>query len=133
MRSWAGFRALPRLDHGPRKHVLRRYECHLILVFHESSQMFQSRLLLKDNLVHLEESVRVAPNISRLISAMRRQARLFTAFCLAGVAFGTLYLLTAKPLYTASTNVFIDNRQVRAMDVSKLFESSILENGEVES
>ena len=96
--------------------------------------MFQSRLLLKDNLVHLDESVRVAPNISRLISTMRRQARLFTAFCLAGVAFGTLFLLTAKPLYTASTNVFIDNRQARAIDdASKLFESSILDNGEVES
>jgi succinoglycan biosynthesis transport protein ExoP len=92
--------------------------------------MFQSRLRLNDNLVHIDESVQV----SRLISALRRQARLFTAFCLAGVAFGTLYLMTAKPLYTASANIIIDNRQVRAVhDVSTLAEWPILDNAEVES
>jgi succinoglycan biosynthesis transport protein ExoP len=92
--------------------------------------MFQSRLRLNDNLVHIDESVQV----SRLISAFRRQARLFTAFCLAGVAFGTLYLMTAKPLYTASANIIIDNRQVRAVhDVSTLAEWPILDNAEVES
>jgi succinoglycan biosynthesis transport protein ExoP len=96
--------------------------------------MFQPRSRLKDNLVHIDESVRAAPNISRLISALRRQARLFTAFCLAGVAFGTLYLMAAKPLYTASANIIIDNRQVRAVhDVSPLAERPILDNAEVES
>ena len=96
--------------------------------------MFQPRSRLKDNLVHIDESVRAAPNISRLISALRRQARLITAFCLAGVAFGTLYFMIAKPLYTASAKIIIDNRQVRAVhDVSTLAERPILDNAEVES
>jgi succinoglycan biosynthesis transport protein ExoP len=92
--------------------------------------MFQSRLRLNDNLVHIDECV----GVSRLISALRRQARLFTAFCLAGVAIGTLYLMIAKPLYTASANIIIDNRQVRAVhDVSTLSDWPILDNAEVES
>src|SRR6202045_3880736 len=92
--------------------------------------MFQSRLRLNDNLVHIDE----CGEVSRLISALRRQARLFTAFCLAGFTIGTLYLVVAKPLYTASASIIIDNRQVRAVhDVSTLSDWPILDNAEVES
>ena len=99
--------------------------------------MFQSRLDLKDSPVldradHLGESARAAPDISRQISTMRRQARLFTAVCLAGVAFGTLYVVTATPLYTASANIIIDNRQVRAVrDVSTLSDPKVPDAPEI--
>ncbi|MGH8615054.1 MAG: Wzz/FepE/Etk N-terminal domain-containing protein, partial [Gammaproteobacteria bacterium] len=74
-----------------------------------------------DRADYLDESVRAAPDISRQISAMRRQARLFTAFCLAGFAVGALYVLIATPLYTASSNIMTDDRPVRALhDVSTL-------------
>jgi polysaccharide biosynthesis transport protein len=99
--------------------------------------MYQSRLGLKDNLIHIDESAQTSPNISRLISAMRRHTILFTAFCLAGVALGAFYQMTATPLYTASVNVAIDNSQVRAVGavgaVSKPSDLSSPDNGEVES
>jgi len=88
--------------------------------------MLQSKWQMKDGRI-LErpepddESVRAAENISRLISAMRRHAGLFAAFCLSGFAVGVLYVLTATPLYTASATIMIDNRQVRAVhDISTL-------------
>jgi len=96
--------------------------------------MYQSRLGLKDNVIHIDESARAVPNISRLISAIRRQARLFTAFCLAGVAFGVLYLRIATPLYTASANILFDTRAVYPVqDSSKPPESRILDPTEAES
>jgi polysaccharide biosynthesis transport protein len=88
--------------------------------------MFQSPLSMKDDHTMdstdlVDKSARAADNISRLISTMRRQAKLFAAFSLSGVAAGTLYVMTATPLYTASANIIIDNRQVRAVrDVSTL-------------
>ncbi|MGH8612557.1 MAG: GNVR domain-containing protein, partial [Gammaproteobacteria bacterium] len=88
--------------------------------------MFQSPLPIKDDHTMdstdlVDKSARAADNISRLISAMRRQAKLFAAFSLSGVAAGTLYVMTATPFYTASTSIIIDNRQVRAVrDVSTL-------------
>lgn len=99
--------------------------------------MFQSRWQLKDG--HAldrpdlnDGSVRAADNISRLISAMRRHAKLFAAFCLAGVAVGALYVVTATPLYTATATIIIDNRQVRAVrDVSTLSDAPAIEGPEV--
>jgi succinoglycan biosynthesis transport protein ExoP len=95
-------------------------------IFYESSKMFQSQWRLKDGGAldlgeHTNESAQAADNIARLISAMRRQAMLFTAVSLASVAIGTLYVQTATPLYTASATIVLDNRQLRAIhDVSML-------------
>jgi polysaccharide biosynthesis transport protein len=87
---------------------------------------------------HVEESVKSAAAVSRLISALRRQAGLFVAFCLLGMAFGVIYLINTTPLYTASTSIIIDNRQVRAIhDVSALSDSPPMDatgvSAEVES
>ncbi|MGO8847679.1 MAG: GNVR domain-containing protein [Methylocella sp.] len=73
-------------------------------------------------------------SISRLISAMRRQAKPFAACCIAGFSLGALYLMSEKPLYTASANIIIDNRHVRAVrDMSTLSDSPLLDAAEVES
>ena len=104
---------------------------------YESSQMFQSRWQLKDGgaLERPElndESVQAADNISRLISAVRRQAKLFLAFCLAGLAVGTLFIVTATPLYTASATIILDSRQARALhDVSTLSDASPYDTAEI--
>ncbi len=80
---------------------------------------------------HIANSVRAADKFSRLISALRRHTRLVTAFCLAGVAVGTLYVMKATPLYTASASIIIDNRQVRAVhDISTLSDPPTLEIAE---
>ena len=61
--------------------------------------------------------------VSRLISALRRQAGVVIAFCVLGTSIGIVYVVTATPLYTASVNVMIDNRELRAVrDVSTLAE-----------
>ena len=94
--------------------------------------MFLSPLSLTDSLGldradHIARFVRAADNISRLFSAMRRHTKLFTAFCLAGVAVGTLYVMKTTALYTASAHIIIDNRQVRAVrDVSTLSDSPLM-------
>src|ERR1700730_8534036 len=88
---------------------------------------------LKDGLGvdRIDESVR-AVNILRLISALRRHAGLFAAFCLAGVAVGALYVVTATPLYTASAYIIIENRPIRAVrDVSTLSDAPAVEGPEV--
>jgi succinoglycan biosynthesis transport protein ExoP len=88
--------------------------------------MFQSPLRLKDGLgldrrEIIDEPERDLDNISRSISAMRRQAKLCLAFSLAGLAAGIIYVATATSLYTATTTIIVDNRQVRAIhDVSTL-------------
>jgi hypothetical protein len=87
---------------------------------YESVQMFQSPLPLKDGLgmdrgESINASVPAAHNISRLISALRRQARVVIACCLAGGAVGTVVIMTATPLYTASAAIIVDNRQVRVL------------------
>jgi succinoglycan biosynthesis transport protein ExoP len=59
--------------------------------------------------------------VSRMLSAARRHMLVVGGFCLAGIAVGSLYVVTATPVYTASARIFIDNRQVRAVrDVSAL-------------
>jgi succinoglycan biosynthesis transport protein ExoP len=84
---------------------------------YESLQMFRSPLPLKDGLgaERINASVPAAHNISRLISASWRQAKVFIACCLAGGAVGTLINMTATPLYTASAAIIVDNRQVRVL------------------
>lgn len=99
--------------------------------------MFQAPLPLKgglgvDRADLRDESVRPADNVSRMISAVRRRAMLFSAFCFGGIVVGTLYVVTATPLYTASANIIIDNRQVRAVrDVSTLSEPQAIDAPEV--
>ncbi|MDQ6868934.1 MAG: AAA family ATPase [Pseudomonadota bacterium] len=101
--------------------------------------MFRSPLPLKDGLgldraERVNASVPAAHNISRLISASRRQARVIIACCLAGGAVGTLFIKTATPLYTASAAIIIDNRPVRALrDISSLPDSLVLDNDPLES
>jgi uncharacterized protein involved in exopolysaccharide biosynthesis len=98
--------------------------------------MFQTRLRLNNNpgldrAHHINESALDTASISRLISVIRRQARLFIVFCGVGVAFGTLYLVKAKPLSYGFRHIIIDNRQMRVIhDVSKLSDS---DNAEVQS
>ncbi len=94
--------------------------------------MFQSRMHLNHNpgLDHVEESVRAAAAVSRLISAVRRQAAVFAVFCFLGVAGGVVYLMIATPLFTSAARIMIDNRQVRAIhDVSALSDSAPIDTG----
>jgi succinoglycan biosynthesis transport protein ExoP len=107
---------------------------------YESSQMFTPQLHLNNNLGlgragRDDGSEGPSFGISHLISAIRRQAKPFGACCIAGVALGAAYLMIAKPLYTASANIMIDNRQLRSIrDISTLSDSSALDyNPEVES
>ena len=99
--------------------------------------MFQTPLRLKDGLgldrrELIDEPERGVDNISRSISAMRRQARLFLAFALGGLAIGTAYVMTATPLYTASATIILDSRQVRAVhDVSTLSDASPNDTAEI--
>ncbi len=103
----------------------------------ESFQMLQSSWRLKDTLCldraePAGDAARAAENFFRLVSAMRRQFGLFVAFCLVGIAVGTLYVMTATPLYTASATLILDNRQVRAVrDVSSLSDPVALDAPEV--
>ncbi|HXW71853.1 MAG TPA: Wzz/FepE/Etk N-terminal domain-containing protein [Methylocella sp.] len=83
----------------------------------------------RDSLV--EASVR-AVNILRLVSAIRRRAWIFAAFCLSSICVGVLYVLTATPLYTASANIVLDKRQVRSIrDVSTLSDTPMLDAPEI--
>jgi polysaccharide biosynthesis transport protein len=69
-----------------------------------------------------------AVNFLRLISALRRRVGLFVVVCLSGIATGALYVLTATPLYTASANIIIENREIRAVrDVSPFSDPAMLD------
>jgi succinoglycan biosynthesis transport protein ExoP len=98
--------------------------------------MFQSPLHLKDSLDfdHADlvgASVR-ATNMLRLLSSMRRQAWLFTVIFLTVAAIGAIYALTATPLYTATANIMIDNRQLRSVhDVSTLSDPPMVDVPEI--
>jgi polysaccharide biosynthesis transport protein len=76
-------------------------------------------------------------SVSQLISALRRQAGVVIAFCVLGTILGIVYVVNATPLYTASADVMIDNRQIRAVrDVSTFLEQQVdasAINTEVES
>jgi len=99
--------------------------------------MLQSRLPLRDTIglgstELIAESMLAAHNISRLISAVRRQAKLFLAFCLAGFVVGTIYVVTATPLYTASATIMLNSREVRALhDVSTLSDPQPYDTAEI--
>src|ERR1700720_4264218 len=81
--------------------------------------LYPSRLRLNDK-IGLErvdqskEGSHSSVNISHIISVMRRQAIPFFAFCLFGLASGIAYVITTKPLYTATVPIGLDSRQVRA-------------------
>jgi succinoglycan biosynthesis transport protein ExoP len=101
--------------------------------------IFPSPITLKDAVGidrtdGIDTSVSAADNISRLISALRRRARLVIVFCLAGAAAGVLYIIVSTPLYTATAQIIIDNRQVRAVrDVSTLSDWPVEMAGVVDS
>jgi polysaccharide biosynthesis transport protein len=90
--------------------------------------MLQARFPIKDEFGlerrdYAEEAHSTA-HLSQFISALRRQALLVLGFCLAGLLMGGAYLAVAKPRYTASANIMIDNRQLRAVrDVSAFSDS----------
>jgi succinoglycan biosynthesis transport protein ExoP len=97
-------------------------------VLTKSLQMLQRDWRLNGGL-SVEQSVRAADNMTRLIAALRRQAWLVVALCLAGLGIGALYIATATPLYTASANILIDNREVRAVhDISTLSDPTRLDD-----
>ncbi len=99
--------------------------------------MFQTPLRLRDGvgldrreLVDTPE--RGLDNISRSISAIRRQAALFLAFAVGGLTIGMIYLMSATPLYTASATIILESRQVRAVhDVSTLSDASPNDTAEI--
>ncbi|MGH8612564.1 MAG: Wzz/FepE/Etk N-terminal domain-containing protein [Gammaproteobacteria bacterium] len=101
--------------------------------------IFQSPITLKDAVGidradGIDTSVSAADNISRLISALRRHTRLVIVFCLAGAAAGILYIIVSTPLYTATAQIVIDNRQVRSVhDVSTLSDWPVEMAGFVDS
>jgi polysaccharide biosynthesis transport protein len=62
--------------------------------------------------------------LSQFVSAVRRQSLLLIGCCLGGLLLGAGYLAVAVPRYTATANIMIDTRQVRALrDVSMLSDS----------
>ena len=72
-------------------------------------------------------------DLEYLIGAGRRQARVIIAGCLIGLALGLAFIITAVPRYTASSNVLIDNKDLRvAQQVSGVTEVTI-DPGAVES
>jgi polysaccharide biosynthesis transport protein len=73
-------------------------------------------------------------SIAHIISVMRRQAKPFLVFCLVGLISGIAYVITVKPLYTATVNIILDNREVRALhDVSILNDAPHADSAEIES
>ncbi len=81
-----------------------------------------------------EEGSHSSISISHIISVMRRHAIPFFVFCVIGLASGIAYVITAKPLYTATVHIGLDNRQVRALhDVSMLSDAPPADSAEIES
>ena len=48
-------------------------------------------------------------DLDRLLAAARRQMRVVGTFALIGIALGIVYLLFTPPVYTASTNILLDD------------------------
>jgi polysaccharide biosynthesis transport protein len=94
--------------------------------------MFQSRFRLNSLTVtgagqegHVVTSVPTIDKISRVISAARRHMWHIIACCLVCLAAGSLYVVRATPLYTASAQIIMDYRQARVVhDVSTLTDES---------
>jgi polysaccharide biosynthesis transport protein len=100
--------------------------------------LYPSRLRLNDK-IGLEradqskEGSHPSINISHIIPVMRRQAIPFFAFCLFGLASGIAYVITTKPLYTATVPIGLDNRQVRALNsVAMLSDAPPADSAEIE-
>ena len=51
-------------------------------------------------------------DLEYLFSAVRRRLRIFLLACAAGIALGIVYIGTAVPLYTAYTDILIDERRL---------------------
>lgn len=72
------------------------------------------------HLVHPQHSMHEAQSdmfdLEYLFAAARRRFRVFVAACIVGVAFGIAYVVTAVPLYTAFTDLLIDDRRPAAPD-----------------
>jgi len=101
--------------------------------------MLQSRVRLNANVgmnqaAFSDDSAGNAHRISLMISAARRQMIPFIACALVAIALGFVYLAMATPLYTASSEIIIDNRQVRAVqELSTLSDSPALDTAAIES
>jgi polysaccharide biosynthesis transport protein len=61
----------------------------------------------------LDQSQQSFAAAARLIAAVRRQALVAAGCMAAGLIVGTIYLLTATPLYTATATLILDPGQVR--------------------
>ena len=73
----------------------------------------------------VEESAKAPVGVSRLISALRRHAGLFVAFCLLGLGLGVIFLIVTTPMYSATAKIMIDHRQVLTIhDDSKLSDAA---------
>lgn len=53
-------------------------------------------------------------NIDRIVAAVRRQLKVILFFCVVGAILGVAYIVTAKPLFTASVQLLIDDPQANA-------------------
>jgi succinoglycan biosynthesis transport protein ExoP len=54
-------------------------------------------------------------NLKSIFAAVRRQSRVIIGGTVIGVVLGLIYVATSVPLYTATTSIMIDRRQVRAV------------------
>ncbi|WP_114946220.1 GNVR domain-containing protein [Microvirga calopogonii] len=65
-------------------------------------------------------------NLKSIFAAIRRQSRIIIGGTLVGIVLGVIYVATSVPLYTATTSIVIDRRQVRAVqDVSAVTDLGI--------
>jgi len=65
-------------------------------------------------------------NLKSILAAVRRQSRVILGGTLIGIILGAIYVATSVPLYTATTSIVIDRRQVRAVqDVSAVTDLGI--------
>lgn len=55
-------------------------------------------------------------DLEQLLGAARRQWRLVVLLAMCGVLLGVGYILTAVPIYTATTNIIIDKNQSKIVD-----------------
>ncbi|WP_289034206.1 polysaccharide biosynthesis tyrosine autokinase [uncultured Roseibium sp.] len=56
-------------------------------------------------------------DIERLWGAFKRQYKLIVFCCVVGIVLGLVYILTAQPLYTASTQILIDDQNSKTTDL----------------
>jgi polysaccharide biosynthesis transport protein len=67
-----------------------------------------------------------------ILAAVRRQMRVILLFALFGALAGILFVTTSVPLFTATTSIMIDRRQVRAVqDVSAITEIGSVDSSTV--